>query len=360
MKRVHNFSAGPAILPLEVLKKAQEELIDYKGTGTSIMEKSHRGPEYTEVDAQARQRLSSILGLGDDFEIMFLQGGASTQFFSVPFNFLSEGETSDYINTGAWSKKAIKEAQLFGTINEAFTSADSNFNRVPNSGELRLSDGSKYVHFTSNNTIFGTQFGTEPETNGVPLVCDTSSDFLSRPIDVQKYGLIYSGAQKNLGPAGVTVAIVRKDFLASATKTDIPTMVNYHTHANGAMFNTPPTFAIYMVNLVLEWIENKGGLEFFKSFNEEKASLIYNEIDADGFYSGTAEPASRSNMNVCFRLGSEDLEAEFLKEATSHDLVALKGHRSVGGIRASIYNACPRESVEALVSFMKDFRSKKG
>ncbi len=360
MKRVHNFSAGPAILPLEVLQKAQEELVDYKGTGTSIMEKSHRGPEYTEIDAQARQRLSSILGLGDDFEIMFLQGGASTQFFSVPFNFLGKGETADYINTGAWSKKAIKEAQLFGTINEAFTSADSNFNRVPSDDEITLSNGSKYVHFTSNNTIFGTQFSSEPETNGIPLVCDTSSDFLSRPIDVQKYGIIYSGAQKNLGPAGVTVAIVKKDFLKLATKTDIPTMVNYHTHANGAMFNTPPTFAIYMVNLVLEWIENKGGLEYFRSFNEEKAALIYNEIDSDDFYTGTAEQNSRSNMNVCFRLGSEELEAKFLKEATSHDLVALKGHRSVGGIRASIYNACPRESIEALVSFMKNFRSNNG
>ncbi len=360
MKRVHNFSAGPAILPLEVLQKAQAELVDYHGSGSSIMEKSHRGSEYIEIDAQATARLKSLLGLGEDFEVMFLQGGASTQFMSVPFNFLSEGETADYINTGTWSKKAIKEAQLFGKVNEAFSSADSNFSRVPVAGELKLTPNAKYVHFTSNNTIFGTQFATEPDTNGVPLVCDASSDFLSRPIDVSKYGMIYSGAQKNLGPAGVTVVIIRKDFLATATKTNIPTIINYKTHADGAMFNTPPTFAVYMVNLVLEWIENHGGLEFFKKHNEEKAAFLYNQIDADDFYKGTVEEASRSNMNVCFRLGSEELEAEFLKEAASNDLVALKGHRSVGGVRASIYNACPKESVQALADFMKEFKAKKG
>lgn len=360
MKRVHNFSAGPATLPLEILQKAQSELVDYQGTGTSIMEKSHRGPEYTKVDAEARERLSRILGLGDDFEIMFLQGGASTQFFSIPFNFLGKNETADYINTGTWSKKAIKEAKLFGTINEAFSSADSNFNRVPTSNELKLSSDARYVHFTSNNTIFGTQFPTEPETNGVPLVCDASSDFLSRPIDVSKYGMIYSGAQKNLGPAGVTVVIIRKDFLSSANKSDIPTMVNYKTHAEGAMFNTPPTFAVYMVNLVLEWIEDHGGLDYFKKLSQTKSGLLYSEIDADDFYRGTTEKASRSNMNVCFRLGSEELEAEFLKEAATHDLVALKGHRSVGGVRASIYNACPESSVQALADFMKEFKAKKG
>lgn len=360
MKRVHNFSAGPAALPLEVLQKAQEELVDYQGSGSSIMEKSHRGAEYVEVDAQATSRLKSLLGLGEDFEVMFLQGGASTQFMSVPFNFLDTGETADYINTGTWSKKAIKEAHVFGSVNEAFSSAGSNFNKVPASGELCLTESAKYVHFTSNNTIFGTQFPTEPETNGVPLVCDASSDFLSRPLNMSKYGMIYSGAQKNLGPAGVTVVIIRKDFLASGTKSNLPTIVNYNTHAGGAMFNTPPTFAVYMVNLVLEWIEGKGGLEYFKTFNEEKAALLYNEIDFDDFYRGTAELNSRSNMNVCFRLGSEELEAEFLKEAAMHDLVALKGHRSVGGVRASIYNACTKKSVETLAGFMKEFKMKKG
>lgn len=359
MKRVHNFSAGPAILPLEVLEKAQEQLVDYNGSGTSIMEKSHRGAEYVEIDAQARQRLINILGLGDDFEVLFLQGGASTQFMQIPFNFLSQDETADYINTGTWSTKAIKESGLFGNVNEAFSSKDSNFSRVPSSKELKLTKSAKYVHYTSNNTIFGTQFKTEPETNGTPLVCDASSDFLSRPIDIQKYGMIYAGAQKNLGPAGVTVVIVRKDFLKSANKTNIPTILNYNTHV-GAMFNTPPAFAVYMVNLVLGWIEGKGGLEYFKTFNEEKAGLLYNEIDADDFYSGTVEADSRSNMNVTFRLGTEELEAQFIKEAASHDLVALKGHRSVGGIRASIYNACPRESVAALAAFMNEFRTKNG
>lgn len=359
MKRVHNFSAGPAVLPLEVLEKAQAQLVDYNGSGTSIMEKSHRGAEYVEIDAQARQRLTNILGLGNDFEVLFLQGGASTQFMQIPYNFLSEGETADYINTGTWSTKAIKETGLFGNVNEAFSSKDSNFSRVPTNEELNLTNNAKYVHYTSNNTIFGTQFKTEPETNGLPLVCDASSDFLSRPIDIQKHGMIYAGAQKNLGPAGVTVVIVKKDFLKTATKTNVPTILNYNTHV-GTMFNTPPAFAVYMVNLVLEWIENKGGLDYFKSFNEEKAGLLYNQIDTDDFYTGTVEVASRSNMNVTFRLASEELEAQFIKEAASHDLVALKGHRSVGGIRASIYNACPKESVAALASFMNEFRAKNG
>ncbi len=360
MNRVHNFSAGPAALPTEVLEKAQSELLNYRGAGASIMEMSHRGKDYTEVDAQARERLKKLLRLGDDFEIMFLQGGASTQFMQVPLNFLSEGQTADYINTGTWSTKAIKEARLFGTVNEAFSSAVSNFSRVPTNEELRLSPDARYVHYTSNNTIFGTQFPSEPETNGVPLVCDASSDFLSRPIDTDKYGIIYAGAQKNLGPSGVTVVIIRKDFLARAEKEDLPTILNYNTHANGAMFNTPPTFAVYMVNLVLEWVTDQGGVEQFEKINNEKAKLLYSEIDADDFYTGTAEAASRSNMNVTFRLPSEELEAAFINQAARHGLVALKGHRSVGGVRASIYNACSLESVQALVNFMGEFRAKNG
>ena len=359
MKRVHNFSAGPATLPLEVLETAQAELLNYDDSGTSIMEQSHRGKSYTQIDAEAQERLSRILGLGDDFEILFLQGGASTQFMQVPFNFLKENETADYINTGAWSKKAIKEAKLFGNVHVPFSSEASNFNKVPVSDELNLSGKARYVHFTSNNTIFGTQFPTEPETNGVPLVCDASSDFLSRPIDVDRYGIIYAGAQKNLGPSGVTVVIVKKDFLKTADKTDIPTMMNYHTHAE-KIFNTPPTFAVYMVNLVLKWVEEKGGLPYFEKLNNQKADLLYTTIDEDDFYRGTAELNSRSKMNIPFRLPSEELEQKFLKEALEHDLIALKGHRSVGGIRASIYNACTMESVEALVNFMKDFRSQNG
>lgn len=359
MKRVHNFSAGPAALPLEVLEQAQSELINYQGTGSSIMEMSHRGPEYTAVNSDATESLKRILGLGDDYEVLFLQGGASLQFLQVAMNFLGEGETADYINTGAWSKKAIKEAKAFGNVNIAFTSEDSNFNRVPASSDLNLSKDANYVHFTSNNTIFGTQFSTEPETNGVPLICDASSDFLSRPIDINKYGIIYAGAQKNLGPSGVAVVIIKKDFLAKIKKSNIPTILDYRTHAE-KLFHTPPTFTIYLVSLVLKWLEGKGGVEYFEKLNTQKADLLYSTIDHDDFYRGTAEVASRSKMNVTFRLPSEELEQTFLQEAKSNDLVALKGHRSVGGIRASIYNACELSSVEALTNFMKDFRSKNG
>ena len=359
MNRIHNFSAGPAALPLEVLERAKKEFVDYKGTGTSVIEKSHRGADYVAIDANARAQLVKILNLEDDYDVLFLQGGASTQFLTVPFNFLSKCETADYINTGIWSTKAIKEAKMFGNVHEAFSSANTNFDRIPTNDQLKLTSAAKYVHFTSNNTIFGTQFATEPETNGVKLVCDASSDFLSRPIDISKYGVIYAGAQKNLGPAGVTIVIVNKEYLTTHGKSEIPTMINYATHT-GKMFNTPPVFAVYMVGLVLDWIQEKGGLNYFKKFNEEKAALLYNEIDADDFYLGTTEVASRSNMNVCFRITDETLEAKFLTEASTHHLDALKGHRSVGGIRASIYNACPLESVNALVSFMREFRAENG
>ncbi|MBO6585301.1 MAG: 3-phosphoserine/phosphohydroxythreonine transaminase [Gracilimonas sp.] len=359
MKRVHNFSAGPAALPLEVLEIVQDELLDYHGTGTSIMEKSHRGKEYTKVDAEAKERLTRILGLGDDFHIMFLQGGATAQFMQVPFNFLEEGQTADYINTGVWSQKAIKEARLFGNVHIPFSSEDEDFTRVPANEELRLSESPRYVHYTSNNTIYGTQFRTEPDSNGAPLVCDASSDFISRPIDVARYGLIYAGAQKNLGPSGVTVVIVRKDFLQTNTKQNIPTFLNYHSHSK-RIFNTPPSFAVYMVNLVLQWVEDKGGIPYFQKLNNQKAELLYNTIDQDDFYTGTADVDSRSKMNVTFRLPTEELEQRFISEAEELGLVALKGHRSVGGIRASIYNACAMESVKALTDFMKEFRSKRG
>lgn len=358
MKRIFNFSAGPATLPLEVLEKAKSELTDYQSMGQSVMEMSHRSPAYTEIDQQAKARLNNLLGLGNGFEIMFLQGGASTQFMMVPHNFLSDGQTADYIDTGRWSAKAIKEAKMFGNVHVPFSSADDNYDSVPRQNELELSSDAEYVHFTSNNTVAGTQFSEEPETSGVPLVCDASSDFLSRPIDAQKYGLIYAGAQKNVGPAGVTIVIVRKDFLAKA-KTDIPTILKYQTHAE-KIFNTPPTFNVYMVNLVLKWIEDKGGLAYFKQYNEEKAALLYNEIDSDDFYRGAVAKDSRSLMNVTYRLPSEELEQKFLKEAAEQDLVALKGHRSVGGIRASIYNAMPIEGVQALVDFMKAFRQNNG
>ncbi|MEX0722752.1 MAG: 3-phosphoserine/phosphohydroxythreonine transaminase [Gracilimonas sp.] len=359
MKRVHNFSAGPATMPTEVLKIVQDELLDYHGDGVSIMEQSHRGKSYTQVDNEAKERLSRIMGLGNDFKIMFLQGGASSQFMQIPFNFLRSGQTADYINTGIWSKKAIKEARLFGNVHIPFTGENDSFSRIPRQKELNLSGSARYVHFTSNNTIYGTQFHKEPETNGVPLVCDASSDFLSRKIDLDRYGLIYAGAQKNLGPSGVTLVLVRNEFLETADKSDIPTILNYHTHAD-RIFNTPPTFAVYMVNLVLKWVEEKGGIPYFEKLNDQKAKLLYDTIDADHFYMGTAQKDSRSKMNVTFRLASEELEQRFLKEAAENDLVALKGHRTVGGIRASIYNACPLESVEALVDFMNHFRDQRG
>jgi phosphoserine aminotransferase len=359
MNRAHNFSAGPAALPLEVLKKAREEFLDYSGSGSSIIELSHRGPEYIEVDFQATERLRKLLGIGDEFEVLFLQGGASTQFMMVPFNFLDKNRTADYIVTGAWSKKAIKEAAYFGNANVAFTSEIQNFNRVPVDSELNHSKNPVYTHFTSNNTIFGTQFAKEPDSAASPLVCDASSDFLSRPLDMDRYGLIYAGAQKNAGPAGVTIIIIHRDFLEKQVSSGIPTILNYKTHV-GTMFNTPPVFGVYMANLVFGWILDKGGLHAIEKHNQEKATLLYNEIDRDDFYFGTAEKASRSLMNVTFRLKDESLEKKFLKEAEEANLKGLKGHRSVGGMRASIYNACERESVEALISFMSEFRKRNG
>ena len=359
MTRVHNFSAGPAVLPEEVLDKAQSELKEYKGKGRSLMEMSHRSAEYTEIDQQAKARLSSLLGLGEDFHVMFLQGGASSQFMMAPFNFLREDETADYIDTGRWSDKAITEAKKFGNVHVPFSSADTNYDRVPTQDQLQFSDNPAYVHITSNNTVAGTQFPTEPDTGGVPLVCDASSDFLSRPIDIDKYGIIYAGAQKNLGPAGVTVVIVRKDFMKKAKTEGVPTILRYQTHAE-KIFNTPPTFNVYMVNLVLEWIQEQGGLSHFHELAKKKSGMLYDEIDRDDFYRGAVRKESRSMMNATYRLPSEELEQKFLSEAAQNDLVALKGHRSVGGIRASMYNALPVESVEALVSFMQHFRDENG
>lgn len=356
-KRVHNFSAGPAILPLEVLQQAQNELLDFANTGSSVMEISHRGKPYLAVHDQAIERLRRLTGVDDSWHVLFLQGGASTQFAMVPMNFLPSDGVATYLNTGEWSRKAIKEAKRFGSVHVPFSSEASNFNRVPTPDEYKVDPASAYLHFTSNNTIFGTEFPSEPVSNGVPLVCDASSDFLSRPLDMERYGLIYAGAQKNLGPSGLAIVMIKDEFLKTQANRDIPTILNYNTHVE-TMFNTPPTFTVYIVNLVLGWLENQGGLTGIQKFNEEKASKLYAEIDRDDFYTGTAEIASRSLMNVTFRLGSEELEERFVKEATAAGLDALKGHRSVGGIRASIYNACPMESVDALISFMQEFRKK--
>ncbi len=356
MNRVHNFSAGPAALPLDVLKKVESELVDFHGKGASIIEMSHRSPEYTEINRQASERLKRILDADDQWNVLFLGGGASTQFTMVAQNFLAGDNTADYINTGSWSTKAIKEAKLFGKVNVPFSGEEIDFTRIPANDELELSEDPAYLHFTSNNTIFGTQYKKEPDSNGAPLVCDASSDFLSHPIDLDRYGLIYAGAQKNLGPAGVTIVMVHNNFMKKVVDRPVPTILKYRTHLE-KIFNTPPVFAVYMVNYVLEWIEGKGGIDYFTGINRKKADLLYDEIDKDDFYRGTAEKESRSDMNVTYRLQNESLEAKFLKEAADRDLVALKGHRSVGGIRASIYNACEYKSVETLVNFMAEFRS---
>lgn len=359
MQRVHNFSAGPATLPVEVLQRAQAELLDYQGKGASIMELSHRGAEYTEVNNQAAARFRTLLGVGEEFHVLFLQGGASSQFMMVPFNFLGKNETADYLNTGSWSTKAIKEAKLFGNVHIGYSSEGKSFTSVPKDNELELTPDARYVHYTANNTICGTEYKKEPETGDVPLVCDASSNFLSRPVDMSKYGLIYAGAQKNLGPAGVTIVIIHNDFLEKAHTDNVPTMLKYRTHVE-KLFNTPPSFNVYMVNLVLEWLEEKGGIPAMDKMNEEKATLLYGEIDKDDFYKGTAEKDSRSRMNVTFRLPNEDLEKKFITEAGTNGMIGLKGHRSVGGMRASLYNACSLDSVNTLVSFMNEFRRKNG
>lgn len=360
MARIFNFSAGPAILPEEVLREAQAELVDYKGSGMSIMEMSHRGKEYEAVHNEAIANLKRIMGLGDDYAILFQTGGASAQFALVPMNLLGPGKTADYINAGSWGAKAIKEAKNVGAVHIAADTAKTKPARMPKPEELRLTPGAAYLHITTNETIEGTQMKYVPETDA-PLVADMSSDFLSRPLPFHKFGLIYAGAQKNIGPAGVTVVAIRKD-LAERGSDAIPAFFRYKTHvAENSLYNTPPCFAIYMVMLVSRWIEAQGGLDALARKNSEKAALIYEAIDnSGGFYRGTAAIEDRSDMNVTFRLPSEELEEKFVKEASAHGMKGLKGHRSVGGIRASIYNAFPRAGVEALVSFMRDFQARNG
>ena len=355
--RFHNFSAGPGTLPEEVLLEVRDELPVYKEVGASIMEISHRSAAYDAVEASARAHLKKLLGLSEHWHILFLQGGASMQFHQVPLNFLPTGGSADYLNTGEWSTKALKEAKLLGTAREAASSADEDFTYIPDPTTWDLDPEAAYLHYTSNNTIYGTQFHEEPDAE-VPLVCDASSDFLSHPIDLDRYGLIYAGAQKNIGPAGVTVVLVEDGFLQQRNQ-PLPTMLDYGTHA-AKRFNTPPVFAIYLVEKVLRWLDRQGGIDGIARINDQKADLLYGRIDASAFYRGTVRKADRSKMNVTFRLPNEDLEAQFIEDAKKRHLVALKGHRSVGGIRASIYNACSLESVEALVAFMDDFEQTKG
>jgi phosphoserine aminotransferase len=363
-ERVYNFSPGPAMLPLPVLEEAQRDLVSLPGVGMSVLEISHRSKKFDEIIQGAEADFRALARIPAGYQVLFLQGGASLQFSMVPMNLLSTGATADYIVTGAWAKKAVKEAKKVGAVNIAATTEAENFVRIPRQDEIKLTPGAAYVHFTSNNTIFGTQWRSEPrwepEVGGVPLVCDASSDIFSRPIDVGRYGLIYAGAQKNLGPSGLTVVVLRDD-LAKLGAESLPTMLRYATHvADKSLYNTPPVFGIYILRLVLRWLIANGGLEAMAAANERKAAKLYAEIDRTGFFRGHAAKDSRSRMNVTFRLPAEDLEKQFVQEATAAGFDGLKGHRSVGGLRASIYNAFPEDGVDALVAFMRDFEKRRG
>jgi phosphoserine aminotransferase len=358
--RVHNFSAGPAVLPVSVLEEIQRDLIALPGAGMSILEISHRSKTFESILAQAEADMRALAGIPASYRVLFLQGGASLQFSMVPMNLLSPGATADYIDSGSWAEKAIKEAKRVGTVHVAATTKADSYTRVPAQSDLTLTPGAAYVHMTSNNTIEGTECRDLPDVGSVPLVSDTSSDMFSRPIDVTRHALIYAGAQKNMGPAGVTVVIIRADLLQRSQKA-LPTMLNYAVHAeNGSLYNTPPAFAVYALGLVMKWLRAQGGLGAIAKANERKAAKLYAEIDRTGFYRGTAQKDSRSLMNVTFRLPTEDLESRFVKEATAAGLDGLKGHRSVGGMRASIYNALPETGIEALVQFMQEFERTHG
>lgn len=355
-ERTFNFSAGPAVLPEPVLRKAQQDIWNLAGSGIGVLEHSHRGKVFDAVAREAEQRCRDLGRIGDEYHVLFLQGGASLQFAMVPMNLLPEGGTADYLNTGTWSQKAIKEAKLFGTVQIAASSESTKFDRIPASSEIHWSANPAYAHVTTNNTIYGTQWRTEPvPPPGVPLVADTSSDMFSRPIDVSTYGLIYAGAQKNLGPSGVTLVIIRND-LVERGPTDLPVMLQYRTHAKErSMYNTPNTFGIYVMGEVFRWIQEQGGLAAMAEHNEDKAKVLYDYLDASDFYQGHAQPDSRSLMNVTFRTPSAELDDAFVQEAKQRGLDGLKGHRSVGGMRASIYNAFPKAGVEALVRCMEEF-----
>ncbi|MGB5230849.1 MAG: 3-phosphoserine/phosphohydroxythreonine transaminase [Desulfoprunum sp.] len=354
VERVFNFSPGPAVLPYEVLEQASRDVVNFQGLGMGLIEVSHRSKQFIAVMDEAEALLRELMGIPDNYKVLFLQGGASSQFFMVPMNLLGPGKKATYLNTGTWSKKAIKEAKLFGEVEVAYSSEEIKFVRVPTPDEYTVSAESEYLYLVSNNTIYGTAFPEFPVVDTM-LVSDMSSDILSRQFDVSRFGLIFAGAQKNLGPAGVTIVVIREDLLDRAPATT-PTMLNYKTHAEkGSMFNTPPCFAVYVVGLVLKWLKKLGGVAAIEKINREKAALLYAKIDESGYYRGHAEPASRSLMNVTFNLATPELEAKFIAEATAIGLNGLKGHRSVGGCRASIYNAFPREGVVKLVEFMRQF-----
>ena len=356
MKRVYNFSAGPSILPEPVLRRAADEMLDYQGSGQSVMEMSHRSKVYGGIIQTAESLLREVMGIPDNYKVLFLQGGASSQFAMVPLNLMTGSGKADYVLTGQWATKAYKEAARYGDVNVVASSKDKTFSYIPKLDPAAFTPDADYFHICMNNTIYGTKYHTLPDTGNVPLVADVSSCILSEPIDVSKFGVLYAGAQKNMGPAGLTVVIIREDLIGHAME-KTPTMFNYQTHAdNGSMFNTPPCYAIYITMLVLDWLKNEiGGLEEMKKINEKKAGLLYDFLDRSKLFKGTVVPEDRSIMNVPFVTGNEELDAKFVKEAAAADFVNLKGHRSVGGMRASIYNAMPMEGVEKLVAFMVQF-----
>lgn len=359
MKRAFNFNAGPAALPEAVLAKAEKEMMNYQGSGMAVMELSHRSKEFEEINDRTKKLLSKLLDIPAAYEILFLQGGASLQFSMIPMNLLESGNSADYVLTGTWSEKALEEALKIGKAEVAASSKENSYKSIPDINEIYLRDDSAYLHITSNNTIFGTQWHSIPEGLQVPLIADMSSDIMSRPLNISSYGLIYAGAQKNLGPSGVTVVIIHKDLLKRSSK-NLPSMLNYQVHATSkSLYNTPPTLSVYFLMLVLEWAESLGGVTELEKLNKKKAGLLYDTIDnSDGFYKGHAEKNSRSLMNVTFTLENDDLTASFLQEAAETGFIGLAGHRSVGGCRASIYNAVPFEHVERLANFMKSFKQR--
>ena len=362
VNRVFNFSAGPAVLPVPVLEQIQADMVALPGVGMSILEVSHRSKAFEAILAKAEADIRALANIPSNYKVLFLQGGASMQFSMVPMNLLAAGQTADYIDCGSWADKAIKEAKKVGTVNVAASTKSETYSRLPLQSELKLTPGAAYVHMTSNNTIEGTEYSTLPEVGDVPLISDNSSDMFSGPIDIAKHGLIYAGAQKTMGPAGVTLVIIREDLVAkSIGNKALPTMLNYSVHAeNTSLYNTPPAFGIYAVGLVVKWLLDLGGLPAIAAINQRKAGKLYAEIDRSGFYRGTAKKEDRSLMNVTFRLPSEELESKFNKESTAAGFDGLKGHRSVGGMRASIYNAVPEAGIDALVSFMQEFERKNG
>src|SRR5687767_8906319 len=358
--RIYNFSAGPSVMPLPVLEQAQRDLVALPGVGMSVMELSHRSKTFEDILARAIADLRELAGLDDNYKVLMLQGGASLQFSMVPMNLLGPGQTADYVDTGSWADKAAKEAKRVGKVNVTGSTKADNYVRIPDAQELKLTDGAAYVHITTNNTIEGTEWQALPETGDAPLVADASSDIFSRPMDYRAFGLVYAGAQKNLGPSGLTLVIVREDLLARSPDS-LPTMLNYKVQAeNNSLYNTPPTFGVYILGLTMKWLKSLGGLPGIAAINQRKAGKLYAEIDRSGFYRGTAQKDSRSLMNVTFRLPNDDLEKQFDKEATAAGLDGLKGHRSVGGMRASIYNAFPEDGVDALVQFMREFERTRG